>query len=113
MDDTARRLQREMNMRGDQGYVICRSYSAGVFAGTLESFDRQERVAILSSARRIWQWHGAASLSELATHGTAKPKQCKFSTVVSRLLVAEVIEIDWCSEEGQKSIEGVPVWSAR
>jgi hypothetical protein len=37
-------------------YVIVRTYSAGVFAGQLES--RNGREVILRNARRIWYWSG-------------------------------------------------------
>ena len=35
-------------------YVIVRTYSAGVFAGTLES--RKGKEVVLSAARRLWYW---------------------------------------------------------
>jgi hypothetical protein len=43
-------------------YVICRTYSAGVFAGYLESRNGQE--VVMRKARRIFYWDGAASLSQ-------------------------------------------------
>jgi hypothetical protein len=57
-------------------YVIVRTYSAGVFAGTLR--ERNGKEVTLHNARRIWYWAGAASLSQLAQSGTSKPNQCKF-----------------------------------
>ena len=57
-------------------YCMVRTYSAGVFAGTLKSRDGKE--VVLNDARRIWFWDGAASLSQLATEGTTKPQNCKF-----------------------------------
>lgn len=57
-------------------YVIVRTYSAGVFAGELESRTGQE--VVLRNARRIWYWSGAASLSQLAMEGTKDPANCKF-----------------------------------
>lgn len=57
-------------------YCMVRTYSAGVFAGTLA--ERKGKEARLTDARRIWYWRGAASLSELATKGPATPKECKF-----------------------------------
>jgi hypothetical protein len=36
------------------GYIICRTYSAGVFAGTLEK--REGREVTLSNTRRLWYW---------------------------------------------------------
>ena len=90
-------------------YVIVRTYSAGVFAGELES--RNGREVVLRNARRIWYWDGAASLSELAMRGTSKPRQCKFPMAVDRVELLEAIEIIDVTAEARQSIEGVPVWS--
>ena len=61
-------------------YVIVRTYSAGVFAGFLESKNGQE--GVIRKARRIWYWSGAASLSQLAMSGTSDPDNCKFPEIV-------------------------------
>ena len=53
-------------------YVIIRSQNAGCFAGNLESRDGD--TVVLTESRRLWYWAGAASLSQLATEGTSKPK---------------------------------------
>ena len=89
-------------------YVIVRTYSAGVFAGEIESRNGQE--VVLTNARRIWYWSGAASLSQLAMEGTKKPKECKFPCKVDKIEVLEAIEILYCTLKAQKSIENVPVW---
>ena len=89
-------------------YVIVRTYSAGVFAGELESRSGQE--VVLLNARRLWYWAGAASLSQLATDGTSKPKDCKFPCEVSRVELMQVIEIIDTTEKAKESIKGVPVW---
>lgn len=91
-------------------YVICRTYSAGVFAGYLEC--RKDKEAVLREARRLWYWSGAASLSELAEKGTSKPDECKFPCPVDKVLLTEAIEILDVSEKAKQSIEGVPEWSA-
>ena len=90
-------------------HVIVRTYSAGVFAGTTKSRDGKE--IILTNARRIWYWEGAASLSELAEKGTSKPSKCKFPAPVSEVLLTEVIEIIPTTEAARKSIEEVPTWT--
>lgn len=90
-------------------YCMVRTYSAGVFAGYVESRDGKE--AVLRKARRIWYWAGAASLSELAMRGTSKPEICKFPCEVEKVILTEVIEIIPITEEAQKSIEAVPVWT--
>lgn len=91
-------------------YVIARTYSAGVFAGTLASRDGKE--AVLTDARRLWYWDGAASLSELSVKGTRKPKNCKFPCAVSEVLLTEVIELLPVTDEARRSIAEVAEWQA-
>jgi hypothetical protein len=89
-------------------YVLVRTYSAGVFVGTLKRKVRNE--VVLNNARRIWYWEGAASLSQLAEEGTNKPENCKFPVPVKEVLLIGVIEISKVSKEAQESIEGVTIW---
>lgn len=91
-------------------YVIARTQSAGVFAGNLESRVGQE--AVLTDARRLWYWAGAASLSQLAVSGTSRPKDCKFPVAVPRIELLQVIEILDVTPEGESSIKAVPVWQS-
>lgn len=89
-------------------YVIVRTYSAGVFAGNLESRNGQE--VVLTDARRLWYWAGAASLSQLAVDGTSQPKQCKFPVAVPRVELLQAIEILDVTAAAESSIKEVPVW---
>ena len=89
-------------------YVICRTYSAGVFAGYLKSRKGQE--VVLVKARRLWQWYGAASLSQLAIDGVADKKQSKFPAEVDSIELLQAIEITPCTKKAQDSIAEVPVW---
>lgn len=89
-------------------YCMVRTFSAGVFAGYLES--REGKEATLRNARRIWYWDGAASLSQLATDGTSKPENCKFPCPVDSVMLTEVIEIIPITKKAKKSIEEVAVW---
>jgi len=91
-------------------YVIVRTYSAGVFAGFLESRKGQE--VVLSNARRLWSWAGAASLSQLAVDGTSQPTRCKFPVAVSRVELLQAVEILDVAKSAQASIEAVPIWRA-
>jgi len=92
-------------------FKIVRTYSAGVFAGYVESRDGRE--VVMRKARRLWQWYGAASLSELAMRGTSKPDECKFPMAVDRVEVLEAIELIDCTETALKSIQEVPTWTAQ
>lgn len=89
-------------------YVIVRTYSAGVFAGTLVSRKGQE--VVLANARRIWYWAGAASLSQLAVDGTSQPDKCQFPCEVSRVELLQTIEILDVTPKAQASIKAVPIW---
>lgn len=91
-------------------YCMVRTYSAGVFAGTVETLEG--KVAKLSNARRIYYWDGAATLSQLATDGTSKPERCKFPIVVDEVLLTEVVEIIPITDKAKVSIDSVAVWEA-
>ena len=95
---------------GKKDYKIVRTYSAGVFAGTLVS--RKGREVVMENARRLWYWAGAASLSQLAVSGTSKPEACKFPIAVSRVELLQAVEILDVTEAARKSIESVPEWKA-
>lgn len=86
-------------------YVIVRTYTAGVFAGTFKQ--RIGNKIILENCRRLWRWHTAnngVSLSEVAVYGInqANSKIC----CVEPSKEVEDIEISPCSEISQKSIQG-------
>ena len=89
-------------------YVIVRTYSAGVHAGTLIS--RNGKEVTLCDARRLWFWSGAASLSQLAMEGVKNPGSCKFSMEVRSILLTEAIEIIAVTKEAFNNIKKVPVW---
>ena len=87
-------------------YVIVRTYSAGVFAGTLKQ--RLGKKVLLENCRRLWRWQTAnngVSLSEVAVYGI-NPTNSKICCVEPTKVV-EDIEISPCSAISRKSIEGV------
>jgi hypothetical protein len=95
-------------MKKRMKYVIVRTYSAGVFAGELESRKGQE--VVMRNARRLWYWQGAASLSQLAMEGTKCPNECKFPCAVDRVELLQAIEILDVTKAARASIEQVPEW---
>jgi hypothetical protein len=90
-------------------HAIIRTYSAGVFSGYIESQNGQE--VVLLKARRLWQWAGAASLSQLAIDGTSSPASCKFPCEVDRIKLLQAIEILDTTDKAKKSIDSVKVWT--
>jgi len=91
-------------------YTMVRTYSAGVFAGYLK--ERNGKEVLLLDARRIYQWQGACSLSQLATYGTSLPEKCLFPCEVSEVLLLEAIELIPITEKAMKSIASVEVWKS-
>jgi hypothetical protein len=88
--------------------VIVRTAAAGVFYGALKKYTNGE--AVLVNCRRLWNWYGAATLSQLAVEGTTEPASCKFPQTVPLHRVFGVIEIIETTPRAQESIESVPVW---
>jgi len=89
-------------------FVIIRTYSAGVFAGTLKQVENDK--VELENAIRIRYWEGACSLSQLAMEGVKKPDECKFAVAVDQILLNGVIEIIKTTQEAENNIKGVAPW---
>ena len=90
---------------------IVRTNRAGVFFGKVEKKDGN--TVTLSSARRLWYWEGAASLSELAQFGTVNVSGCKFPCAVEEVELFDVLEILSVTNEAAASIDGVKEWKRR
>lgn len=88
--------------------VIIRGDRSGVFFGELK--ERTGREVTLVNCRRLWQWHGANSISELAVNGTGSPGECKFTVTVDEITILDAIEVIPCTDKAIQSIEGVRVW---
>lgn len=91
------------------GYYIVRTVSFGVFAGTIRSKKKGE--IVMTHARRLWYWDGAASLSQLAVDGVSKPQNCKFPCEVPEVTLTGDFEILKCTKKAKDSIAGVKVWA--
>lgn len=99
-----------MGIKPSEKYQIVRTYSAGVFAGYIQSRKGQE--VIMLDARRLWYWAGAASLSQLAVSGTSKPGECKFPVAVPRVELLQVVEILDVTPAAEAILKAVPEWKA-
>jgi len=84
--------------------VIIRTYSAGVWFGTLSEKARNE--VIIKDARRMWRWwtKESISLSSVAIHGINHDKS-KIAQAVHSVWL-EAIEIIPCTTSSINSIEG-------
>ena len=95
-------------IKQDNSYYIVRGDRSGVFFGEIAA--RNGREVTMTNVRRLWQWSGAASISQLAKSGTTMPYDCKFTVVVDEVIILDAIEIDKCTKEAVKSIQGVVEW---
>lgn len=79
--------------------VIVRSYGAGVFYGTLESKVGNE--VRLTDCRRIWNWKGANTLSEISLTGIVAQgsKVAKATPTHDVLDVIEIIPVQPAAAE--------------
>lgn len=83
---------------------IVRTYSAGVWFGTVSQKSGNE--VIVTNARRMWRWWAAESisLSAVALHGVLHEKS-KIAEAVPSIWL-EAIELIPASDKAIKSIEG-------
>lgn len=86
--------------------VIIRTYSAGVWYGTLAEKDSDE--VILTGARRLYRWHAAKSisLSGVANYGL-KIENSKVCPAVRHVWL-QAIEIIPCTDVAIAAIDGAP-----
>lgn len=86
--------------------AIIRTYSAGVWFGTVAEKSGNE--VIVKNARRMWSWKAAKSisLSACAVHGIDRGNSKIVEPVESVWL--EAIEIIPCTSAAVESIEGAP-----
>ena len=83
-------------------YVIVRCRDAGVHCGEYHSHDGRE--VRLHNARRIWRWHGAMTLSDIAHTGLDSARS-KISKPVDEALLLEACEILSVTDAARATID--------
>ena len=83
-------------------YCVIRTYSAGVHVGTVKSVNGTE--VILEDSRRIWNWKGAFTLSEMSQKGISEGR---IAVSLPLLALTEAIEIIPCSEKAEKQLKAI------
>ena len=90
-----------------ENIVLVRTYSAGVHFGTLES--REGKEVVLTNARRLYQWSGACSLSQVAVDGV-RLSGSKISVIVPKITLTEAIEIIPMSQTAATEMMNAEAW---
>ena len=91
---------------------IIRSSASGVWHGTVEHAELSGGFAVvrLSGGRRLWRWEGKAlDCAGLAIHG---PRTARIAgALAGPNIVANVCEINVCSDAASAAIEAVEPWN--
>ena len=98
--------ENKMELNGK--YCVVRGDRSGVFAGVVE--DQEGQKVILRGCRRLWYWDGAASISQIATEGVKKPRNCQFTVTVERIVILDAIEVIPATKAAEENIKAVPEW---
>ena len=87
-------------------YVVVRDNRAGVYAGIKLVVAGK---TVLRNARHIWSWQGRLSTADIAARGLAEGS--KVTPPAKRIELCDVVQINDCSTDARKSIEGFASWS--
>lgn len=93
-------------------YVIIRDHMAGVLAGTLDAIDLAAGTAVLTQARKIHYWQGAAAVEGLAARGPRvdASSATRITPAVEFAACRNVVQVILCTAEARAVIEGAPEW---
>jgi hypothetical protein len=90
-------------------YCVVRTYSAGVHIGYVKSFgEKHPQHAKLISSRRLYQWSGACSLSQVAIDGV--DDSSKIAIPVPEIELTDVVEVIHCSFLAAEFFRGAKAW---
>ena len=89
-------------------YYIVRADRAGVFFGKVK--ERSEKEVTMTDVRKLWYWHGACGVEQIAMEGVTRPDECKFTVTVPVMVIADPIQIIPCTEKAVEIIRGVKEW---
>lgn len=96
-----------MEAKNNQMYVV-RCAQAGVFFGQIKERNGDE--VTMTNVRKLWYWDGACAVEQLAVDGTKKPGDCKFTVMVSEMVLTGVIQILECTDKAAESLAAVREW---
>lgn len=99
-------------MKKSDKYYIIRTYSAGVWFGQIKQKENATTF-IMTNARMLYQWSGAAALAQLALEGVKSTSGCKFTmtfTDEDGVYLPQVITVLPCTEAAVENIKAVKEW---
>ncbi len=91
--------------------VLVRDNGAGVHVGTLAEIDTASGRIVLTDARKVWYWEGAASVHGIAARGL-DPAGSKVAPAVARVESFAAVEVVAMTSEAVENVMGCPEWLA-
>lgn len=88
-------------------YVVVRDNRAGVYCGVKLKITGK---TVLRNARHIYYWKGRISTADIAARGLTDPA-CRVAASVKRIELCDVVQINDCSVEARKLLEGFTSWT--
>ncbi len=90
-------------------YCVIRTYSAGVHIGYVKEFGvKHPQHAKLLNSRRLYNWSGACSLSQVAMDGVGDGS--KIAMEIPEIELTDVIEVIPCSEKSAEFFKVAKAW---
>lgn len=90
-------------------YCVVRTYSAGVHIGYVKEFgEKNPQQATLLKSRRLHNWNGACSLSQVAMDGVAPDS--RIAIEIPEIILTDVIEIIPCSAIAAEFFKKAKEW---
>lgn len=90
-------------------YCVVRTYSAGVHIGYVAEFGtKQPQYAKLIDSRRLHQWSGACSLSQVAMDGV--DSSSRIAVTLPEIELTDVVEVIPCSSKSAEFFKQVKAW---
>ena len=91
--------------------VLVRDNGAGVHVGTLAEIDTASGRIVLTGARKVWYWEGAASVHGIAARGLCHAES-KVAPTVARVESFDAVEVVAMTSEAVESVMSCPEWLA-
>jgi hypothetical protein len=90
---------------------IVRGDRSGLYFGEVVKIE--EKTCEIKNVQNLFFYDGAARIEQLATEGTKKPQNCKFTMAVSYMTIYDLIQIIPCTDNAIKNIEAVSIWKIK
>ena len=87
-------------------YCLIRGNSSGVMCGVVTEIDGTN--VLLTNARKVWYWHGAKAVEQLAVSGCDDMSHITVS--VAEMIVTDAVQVIPMTDRARKTVEEAREW---